>query len=94
MPICQHVKITYGLTVPRLEGLDRREMLPPFSPCFFFFPPTRKYRAMNSLYWENKGLMRALAPVVWGKGVMNTEGALMGEGLEEGVSVWERQPLS
>lgn len=38
--------------------------------------------------------MRALAPVVWGKGVMNTEGALMGEGREEGVSVWERQPLS
>ena len=34
MPICQHVKSTYGLTVPRLEGLDKSEMLPLITPCF------------------------------------------------------------
>ena len=43
MPICQPVKITYGLTVPRLEGLDRSEMLHPITPCF------------SSSHWEIQG---------------------------------------
>lgn len=52
MPICQHVKIMYGLTVLRLEGLDRSEML---LSLLVFLLPTGKYRTVNSFYWENKG---------------------------------------
>ena len=80
-PICQHVKIIYGLTVLRLEGLDRSEML--HHSLFFFFPQgnigpwtlfTGKIRDVNR--------------------VMSRKGALTGEGWEECVSGWERQSLS
>ena len=87
MPICQHVKIIYGLTVPRLEVKCSNHSL------FFFFPLgnigpwtlfTGKMRDVNR-FWH------------WlcqGKGVMSRKGALTGEGWEECVSGWERQSLS